>query len=591
MRICFFCNDTAFPRTLRAFGQVWARSILAVICVPGVIDAASAGEPAKAPRIAGVVASAVSVPDSPDSRRIVVHRNGAIGDTVAVTLGLPLPPGALTDADRLSIHDASGAEVPAHAETVLRWHSADDSIRALRVQFRLPMAADTQTLTFRLDETRTRTLEPWPYSEALVDGEHHLRVPGALATLSPDWLTASLIAGPQVPFDAQRNPYDRYLARQFVWAQALPTTDPHAWLFDRTSTLFKLYVRSGDIEHLRAAVGSYRFYMSRLIRSGAASGATCIGGWAFDAVNSCDVKYVYVEPILLALGLTGDDSLHDDALVKHMVELWDSGGWSGIPAGPYTRVDQVFTERHIGLGLLETVKAWELTGDAGYRRRIDQRIGWLFDHQRENPDGQPADGAWRHSWQRHEGGEYDPATDIRGASPWMSENIIDGLWQTWLVTGDERIPAMLTAFGQYLEAHGWIAPSTFEKAGQSWRDDCSGDEGEIAWYWSSSLADLDTLIRTQSNDGMYSDAHTVELALPVATARYFETDATRRAALSKRLGGIEHSYSDSCAGSRKPPRRFNWNNRGVGVVQWLRGQDVHSGTSPRSPMTRAAPSR
>ncbi len=546
-------------------------------------------QPSQPSPLTDAPAATATAPDSPDGQRIVVHRNGATGLTVAVTLGLPLPPGTLTDPDRLSLYDGAGEEIPAHAEPTLRWHSVDDSIRALRVQFRLPIDGESQAIRFRLDVPRTRSIEPWPYTDGLVDGDHHLRVPGALATLSPAWLTASLIAGPQVPFDVETNAYDRYLARQFVWARALPTTDPHAWLFDRTSTLFKLYVRSGDIEHLRAAVGSYRFYMSKLIRTGAASGATCIGGWAFAAVNSCDVKYVYVEPILLALGLTGDGSLHDDTLVKHMVMLWDSGGWSGIPAGPYTRADQVFTERHIGLGLLETVKAWELTGSTDYRQRVDQRVGWLIDHQRTNPDGQPADGAWRHSWQRHEGDEYDPATDIRGASPWMSENIVDGLWQTWLVTGDARIPGMLTAFGQYLETHGWIAPSTFVKAGESWRDDCSGEAGEIAWYWSSSLADLDTLIRTQGLDGMYSDAHTVELALPVAAAWYFQTDANHRAALSRRLKGIAHSYTDSCAGSRKPPRRFNWNNRGAGVVQWLVRQTA--GAVRRSPMAGAASTR
>jgi len=554
-----------------------------MVCVLGLprVAAVAADEPSRASEAAG---SPTATPGQMDSQRIIVHRNGATGDVVAVTLGLPLPPGALADPGRLSLRDADGEEIPAHAEPVLLWHSVDRSIRALRVQFRLKMGSGPTSVRFRLDEPRARSIEPWPYADGLVDGEHHLRVPGALATLSPAWMTASLMAGPQVPFDPDGNAYDRYLARQLDWALALPTADPHAWLFDRTSTLFKLYVRSGEVDHLRAAVSSYRFYMSRLIRSGAATGATCIGGWAFDAVNSCDVKYVYIEPILLALGLTGDGSLHDDTLVKHMVMLWDSGGWSGIPAGPYTRIDQVFTERHIGLGLLETTKAWELTGNDGYRRRLDQRVGWLFDHQRKNPDGQPADGAWRHSWQRHEGDEYDPDTDIRGASPWMSENIVDGLWQTWLVTGDARIPGMLTAFGDYMERYGWIAPDTFIKAGESWRDDCSGEAGEIAWYWSSSLASLDTLIRTQGNDGMYSDAHTVELALPVAAALYFETDSARRAVLSRRLQGITHAYADGCAGSSKPPRRFNWNNRGAGVVQWLVRQPASIGTGRVSPM-------
>ena len=107
----------------------------------------------------------------------------------------------------------------------------------------------------------------------------------------------------------------------------------------------------------------------------------------------------------------------------------------------------------------------------------------------------------------------------------------------------------------------------------------------MAWYWSSSLADLDALVRTQDNDGMYSDAHTLELALPVADALYFKKDSRRR----EGLGGIAHSYSDSCAGARKPPRRFNWNNRGASVAQWLVTQPASSAAPRRSP--RAAASR
>lgn len=545
---------------------------------------ASAQPDARPPASEPTAAHAADLPSGQEARRIVVHRNGNDGDTVTVTLGLPLPPGTLDDAGRLRILDETGAEIPAAVEPTLRWHGADGSIRAVRVQFKVQLHGDVRTLSFDIGSERSESIEPWPYPEGLAHGPHALRVPGALATLSPAWLAASLIAGPQIPFDPADNAYDRFVETQFGWAQALPTDDPHAWLFDRTSTLFKLYVRSGRIDHLRAAVESYRFYMSHLVRSGPSSGRDCAGGWRFGAVNSCDVKYVYIEPIVLALGLTGDDSLHDAALIERMVTLWDNGGWSGIKASPYERADQIFTERHIGLGLLETVKAYELTGKPAYRQRVERRIGWLLDHQRKNPDGQPADGAWRHSWQRHEGDDYDPATDIRGASPWMSENIVDGLWQAWLATGDARVPGMLTDFGRYLEKHGWIAPDTFERAGHSWRDDCSGEHGEIAWYWSSSLADLETLIRTQDNDGWYSDAHTVELGLPVAAALYFETDPGQRAALQRRLEGIAHSYDEACARSRKPPRKFNWNNRGAGVVQWLSRQPAPSESGRVSPM-------
>jgi len=513
-----------------------------------------------------------------DTQRIEVHRNGAAGDSVAVTLGIPFAPGQLTDAKHLRILDSSGREVAAHVEPVLSWHFKDRSIRAVRVQFHTRLLGDTATLSFALGALRGFDAPGWPIADELVDGGEGVRVPGALATLSPAWLCASLIAGPQQPmrpYDA----YDDYVATQFEWAQKLPAEDSTAWLFDRTSTLYKLYVRSGRVEHLRAAVASYRFYMSHLHRDGPAfhiglhPRSGCLGGWQFGKVNPCDAKYIYVEPTLLALALSGDDSQHDATLVGWMIGVWDSR--NGL-AGAYEQPDQLFTERHIGLGLIQVVSAYELTGDAYYRSDIEQRIERLFEHQQGDPkthlliDGKERDGSWRHSWQRHEGDTYEAATDVRGASPWMSENIVDGLWHAWLVTADPRIPTMLTSFGRYLERYGWIDTSVWVKPDRDWRHPCSGTDGQIAWYWSSASATPEQLAKIQDSEGWYSDFHTVELGLAVALARYFETDPEQRAALDRRLQRIAHSYAPACAKIASTARRFNWNNRGAGVVQWLK---------------------
>src|SRR6185312_9172110 len=118
-------------------------------------------------------------------------------------------------------------------------------------------------------------------------------------------------AGPQYP-STKPGAYDRYFATQFEWAKKLPHSEGSAWLFDRPSTLFQAYVRTGRLDYLAAASESYRFYMSHLRRTGAPGWPLCGGGWSLGQANVCDPKYVYIEPILLALGLTGDDSEHDD---------------------------------------------------------------------------------------------------------------------------------------------------------------------------------------------------------------------------------------------------------------------------------------
>ena len=499
----------------------------------------------------------------PASRTFEVRRVAGKGDVLPITVGIPFPPGVLHDAGELRIVDAQDRDVPMSATSTLTWHFRDGSVRAVRAQFR----GAPGTYRFAIGATRPPSIAGWPYAEGLVGGR-----PAALATLTPQWLTASLIAGPQ-SVAARDEPYARYVDAQFRWARALPKADTTAWLFDRPTTLFNAYVRTGRADYLEAAEDSYRWYMAGIRREGPPVSPSCGGGWVPDG-KPCDVKYVYIEPVLLAVALTGDDSMHDAATVAKMADLWNSGGWNAAP-GPYRTPQDYFTERLAGLGLLETVAAYELTGEARYRERIAARVGWLHDQQRANPDGLGDDGSWRNSWNVH---ENDPggANDVRGASPWMSENIVDGLWHAWLVTGDARIPGMIVDFGGYLERYGWIDPK-FLVSPHDWRNSCSGPGGQIAWYWSSSRASAEALMKIQESEGWYSDGHTVELGLPVAAAYYFETDPARAAALKKRFAAIASSYSSECAAISDTLRRFNWNNRGAGVAQWMMAQPAGAG--------------
>jgi hypothetical protein len=533
-------------------------------------DQRGAATSASVTRLEQVVVTGATQMD-PRWQRIELHRHGAIGRNVAVTLGIPFPPGMLRNASEVHIVDERGDVLPSHVEPTLYWHFRDGSIRSVRVQFRTGLDGDSRALRFTVGPADgTTKVDGWPYVDGLVENADGVRVPGVLATLSPEWMSASLIAGPQQPAVSPGS-YDRYFAAQFKWAQPLPRDEGSSWLFDRPTTLFQQYVRTGREDYLAAASESYRYYMDHLRRIGAPGWPLCGGGWSLGKVNVCDPKYVYVEPILLALGLTGDDSEHDPALVERMVGTWDTGGWN-FPAGAYTKPEQRFTEREAGLGLLATVSAYEITGDKRYLKRIDDRLGWLYQHQQHNPDGLGDDGSWRNSWQVHEGDSYNAATDVRGTSPWMTENIIDGLWHAWLVTGDRRIPPMITGFGRYLEHYGWIDLKTITDKEKDWRNSCSGHAGQISWYWSSAHASDKQLVAIQNSEGWYSDAHNVEMMLPVAAARYFETDPAQQHALDQRLAWLSNSYNPDCAANAQTPRRFNWNNRGVGVVQWFMQQ-------------------
>lgn len=571
-------------RTARQAGRCVASLVLCLALLPFTAEAAShSHRTSPAAPAKNQEPPATPVPqDSAATQRIVVRQNVGDAADVRVSVGIPFPPSMLRDAHQVRILDAAGNEVPAHVDATLLWYARDRSIRAVRAQFQAQLVKGEGTYYFALGKPRTRDMPGWPYAQELVPDAHGVRVAAALATLEPAWLCASLIAGPQVPA-AKGEAYANYVATQFEWARKLPVDDHTAWLFDRPSTLFKAYLRTGRFDYLQAADESYHFYMKYIKRDGMPFSPFCGGGWTYGK-EPCDVKYVYVEPILLALALTGDDSEHDAELVDKMAILWRHNGWSG-EAGPYTEPGQRFTERLAGLGLLATINAYELTGSTRYLEWARERVGWLYDHQRNNPDKLGNDGSWRSSWNLHEDDSWNPERDVRGNSPWMSENIIDGLWHTWLVTGDKRIPEMITAFGRYMERYGWIDVSTIVQ-GHDWRNPCSGSNGQIAWYWSSSQASHKKLADIEDSDGWYSDAHNVELVMPMAAAYYFERDPAQSAAYRKRIDALSTSYNTGCAQISETLRRFNWNNRGAGVAMWFLQQPPGSGAT--SPLAQTA---
>jgi hypothetical protein len=112
-----------------------------------------------------------------------------------------------------------------------------------------------------------------------------------------------------------------------------------------------------------------------------------------------------------------------------------------------------------------------------------------------------------------------------------------------------------------------------------WRFPCSGPDGLIAWYWSSAHATTKALADIEDSEGWYSDAHNIELGLPVAAAYYFEQDPVQSVALKRRLEALTPSYNTECAAEGGTIRRFNWNNRGSGVVQWFIHQPPGSGSA------------
>ncbi len=522
----------------------------------GAVEAPSVADPATASR------APAALPDDLPRTITLTPNADDLGDGELVTLGIPFPPGTLADAGRVRILDADGVEVPAFVKPMLRWHWLDDSIRSVKVQF---VANPKRAYRFDIGQARTQSIDEVPYDRGTRPGKMDAPVPRVLATLDPAWLVHSRIAGMQLVHDGKRD-YDRYVDRQWQWAKDIPYSGSHGFLFDRASVVGLQYVRSGRPDAFAEFYNAATFYLSKIKRGGNGGGwPDCTGGWEFDGVNACDPKYSYVTPQLLLVALAGDDSRLDAATIRHMADNQIKGGWSG-PPGPYRGGDQSWTERHAGLALEHLVSSYELTGSPETRKSIADMIDWLYAHQQTPPAPDPVTGAWTHSWQAHEGSDYDPATDVRGGSPWMSANLVGGLWRAWLVTKDERIQAMLRDFGRYLDQHGF-APDDI--AG-NWRSSCN-DGGDIGWYFSSGTAPLEKVVAIQDSEGWGSDAHNPELLMAIAAARFFETDPEWRQRLKARADRVSRYLNDRCAAVSNTPRAFNWQNRNPEYT-WLLAQ-------------------
>ena len=542
--------------------QALALCVLPVLPVLGGCSERMSAAPAAMAATAGEAAAAPAASTQGLPKTITLTPNGDVGDGELVNLGIPFPQGVLADARQVRILDADGAEVPAFVKPTLRWHWADDSIRAVKVQF---VADPGKPYRFDIGQPRARSIDEVPYDRGTRAGKMDAPVPRVIATLDPAWLVHSRIAGPQLAHDPKRG-YDRYVDGQWAWAKDTPYAGAHAFLFDRASVIGFQYVRSGRPDVFLEFYNSATFYLSKIKRDGNGGGwPDCTGGWEFDGVNACDPKYSYLTPQLLLVALAGDDTRLDEATIRHMVDNQVRGGWSG-PLGPYTGAGQSWTERHVGLALEHLVSGYELTGSPDIRRHIEDVLGWLHAHQQAPPADDPVTGAWTHSWQAHEGSDYDPATDVRGGSPWMSANLVGGLWRAWLVTGDERIPVMLRDFGRYLEQHGF-APDGL--AG-NWRSGCNAD-GTIGWYFSSGIAPQERVVAIQDSEGWGSDAHNPELLMPIAAARHFETDAGWRQKFERRADRLGQYLNPRCAAVSHTPRAFNWQNRNPEFV-WLLAQ-------------------
>ncbi len=444
--------------------------------------------------------------------------------TEMVNFGVPLPPRFLRDARMVRVLDSRGSEIEAAVRSLEPWRidGKPGTIRSVQIQFRADFRnAQTQRVTVAFGKARTRNAERFvPVIETLIAADGR-KGPRVLAVLPAKWLCDSWVAGPQVPAadSGEQAYYDRFVEKNFPGSLAYiasPVFDH--WLFDRTTCWYKMYVRTGERKYLEAAYEAAHFVRINTQPDGPNAGMFLL------KKGGPDLKYVYPRAMHLHYLLTGEERARDlgKIMAKLILDNWDPVYNRGF-----------WTPRHEGYGFLGVLHGWEMTGETRYWQQTARYAAALHDHQTQPPDGRPGDGSFRQNWE-----QYDPReAKFKGAtSAWMMAILLDPLFQYWMLTGDARIPEIVTRWCDFLDRQG-IQP-----------------DGRSAYYVINCFAGEPGELPSTVNGDM--TRHNTEMSYQFTMGAYFQQDVARRRVYEQRIQALFAAVADKDL--NRTPRAFNW---------------------------------
>jgi len=456
----------------------------------------------------------------------------------SVSFGLPLPPGLLSNSQRVRIIDESGKEVTAAVRSLEPWRigGREGSIRALLIQCKLDFSRE-KTRHIKIQFQLRRENEPnfIPMEKTLITADG-LNGPRVLALIPARWLCDSLVVGPQTPASesGEYRAYDQFVEKNFPGSLAYLDSKVYSeWLFDRTSVYYKMFVRTGDAKFLGAAYHSAHFIRLHTKMDAPDAGIFTLKG--------ADLKYVYPRAMHIHYLLTGDERMLEAGKIMasycfdHQDPVYDPGSItpSAIGADP-ERGRKFWTLRHQGYGLLGVLHGWELTGDRKYWIKARQCVDAYYKHQQQPPDGFPPDGSLRQDWSL-----YDPneATFKGATSAWMMALLLDPLFYYWTLSKDPRIPEIVVKWCDFLDRQGMVP------------------DGSKAYYVINCLAANDPKA-SPGELGPDMEMHNAEMAYTFALGSFFTKDPKRRAIYRRRFAKL-FPLAVSLNVNR-PARAFNW---------------------------------
>ena len=456
-----------------------------------------------------------------------------------VSFGLPLPFGFLTDPRKVRVLAEDGQETTAAVRSLEPWRNGgrEGGVRSLLIQFKSDFSRKhTKRVRVLFHQARQEGSHEFvPVSQTLID-EAGLKGPRVTALLPARWLCDSRIVGPQTPATSSGEyaAYDRFVENNFPGSLAyLDSQVYHEWLFDRTSTYYKMYARTGDRKFLDAAYHTAHFVRQHTKPDGPDAGSFTLKG--------PDLKYVYPRAMHIHYLLTGDEralvagKLMAQYCLKNQEPVYRPHLIKPVPLGvDPERGRKFWTLRHQAYGLLGILHGWEMTGDRAYWLKARECVAAYYEHQQQPPDGKPADGSLRQDWEL-----YDPneATFKGATSAWMMALLLDPLFHYWTLTGDKRVPEIVVKWCDFLDRQGMVP------------------NGSMAYYVINCFARFDpTAPRGALGPDM--EMHNPEIAYTFALGIFFSQEPKRRKAYRERF---ERLFPLAVTlDVNHPARAFNW---------------------------------
>jgi hypothetical protein len=447
-----------------------------------------------------------------------------------VSFAIPFPPGVLKEARLIRVHGPAGEELPVFTKELVPWRldNKEGTVRSVLVQFECPVAAgETKKINVHYGAAGQTRATAVPVTETMVESTGQSG-PNIWAVLPASWMCNSWVVGPQLPVSANANlpEYDKCAERSFdKQLSVMSSMKGSPWLFDRTTSIYKMYVRTGELKYLKAATHCAHFVRNNSAESG-----------KFNMSR----KFMLVYPRAQGIQYMFSGDPRSLSMLQAQSKYFDriaTERWA-----KYVPNKGMWTERNAAYAWSALVYAYEIIGGEDLWKRMVMYADRLYEHQSNPPDGKPADGSWRHRWAQHDGSE---ANFEGGSSAWMTALLLDPMFEYWLLSGDERVPEMVTRWCEFLVAKG-LNPA-----------------GTKAWYV------INALDGGGSHDSSM-EQHNIEMAYMLAMGTYFSTDKEQQERFLKPFNVLYKSGTKST--HTRPPRRFNWCFQNSSVMTWFMAQ-------------------